>query len=195
MNFLAHLHLALLANSSFLGNLMADFVRGTPEEQYSAPVAAGIRLHRRIDTLTDSHPLVREARQLFRPEYRRYAPITLDVVWDHFLSLHWSQFEPKTSLTDFTQHVRTVIEPQLAFTPVKFQELNEFMWPQRWLIRYQEIPYIGQVLAGMAKRRPKLAALRETNQDFTDNYQSLEKIFFRFYPQMMDSVTKPFTGQ
>ncbi|EBS5740405.1 DUF479 domain-containing protein, partial [Salmonella enterica subsp. enterica serovar Eastbourne] len=46
-----------------------------------------------------------------------------------------------------------------------------------------------------AKRRPKLAALRETNQDFTDNYQSLEKIFFRFYPQMMDSVTKPFTGQ
>lgn len=195
MNFLAHLHLASLANSSFLGNLMADFVRSTPEEQYSAPVAAGIRLHRRIDTLTDSHPLVREARQLFRPEYRRYAPITLDVVWDHFLSLHWSQFEPKTSLTDFTQHVRTVIEPQLAFTPVKFQELNEFMWPQRWLIRYQEIPYIGQVLAGMAKRRPKLAALRETNQDFTDNYQSLEKIFFRFYPQMMDSVTKPFTGQ
>lgn len=67
MNFLAHLHLASLANSSFLGNLMADFVRGTPEEQYSAPVAAGIRLHRRIDTLTDSHPLVREARQLFRP--------------------------------------------------------------------------------------------------------------------------------
>lgn len=195
MNFLAHLHLASLANSSFLGNLMADFVRGTPEEQYSAPVAAGIRLHRRIDTLTDSHPLVREARQLFRPEYRRYAPITLDVVWDHFLSLHWSQFEPKTSLTDFTQHVRTVIEPQLAFTPVKFQELNEFMWPQRWLIRYQEIPYIGQVLAGMAKRRPKLAALRETNQDFTNNYQSLESIFFRFYPQMMDSVTKPFTGQ
>ena len=69
------------------------------------------------------------------------------------------------------------------------------MWPQRWLIRYQEIPYIGLVLAGMAKRRPKLAALRETNQDFTDNYQSLESIFFRFYPQMMDSVTKPFTAQ
>ncbi|WP_458452808.1 ACP phosphodiesterase, partial [Klebsiella variicola] len=34
MNFLAHLHLASLANSSFLGNLMADFVRGAPEEQY-----------------------------------------------------------------------------------------------------------------------------------------------------------------
>ncbi|GAA0344684.1 ACP phosphodiesterase [Morganella psychrotolerans] len=195
MNFLAHLHLASLANSSLLGNLMADFVRGAPEDQYSAAVAQGIRLHRRVDTLTDSHPLVREARQLFRPELRRYAPITLDVVWDHFLSRHWSDIVPGIPLTDFTQHVRTVIEPQLAFTPLKFQEMNEFMWPQRWLIRYQEVPYIGQVLAGMARRRPKLAALKETDYDFINNYQSLEDIFFRFYPQMMESVTKSSTSQ
>ncbi|WP_413494841.1 ACP phosphodiesterase [Morganella psychrotolerans] len=195
MNFLAHLHLASLANSSLLGNLMADFVRGAPEDQYSAAVAQGIRLHRRVDTLTDSHPLVREARQLFRPELRRYAPITLDVVWDHFLSRHWSDIVPGISLTDFTQHVRTVIEPQLAFTPLKFQEMNEFMWPQRWLIRYQEVPYIGQVLAGMARRRPKLVALKETDYDFINNYQPLEDIFFRFYPQMMEAVTKSPTSQ
>lgn len=195
MNFLAHLHLASLANSSFLGNLMADFIRGAPEGQYSTAVAQGIRLHRRVDTLTDSHPLVREARQLFRPEFRRYAPITLDVVWDHFLSRHWSDIVPEISLTDFTQNVRKVIEPQLTFTPPKFQEMNEFMWPQRWLIRYQEVPYIGQVLAGMARRRPKLAALKETDYDFINNYQSLESIFFRFYPQMMEAVTKPPTPQ
>ena len=30
MNFLAHLHLAHLADSSLPGNLMADFVRGNP---------------------------------------------------------------------------------------------------------------------------------------------------------------------
>ncbi|EYU17222.1 ACP phosphodiesterase, partial [Photorhabdus aegyptia] len=47
MNFLAHLHLATLADSSLLGNLMADFVRGNPEGQYSADVVAGIRMHRR----------------------------------------------------------------------------------------------------------------------------------------------------
>lgn len=34
MNFLAHLHLATLAQSSLLGNLMADFVRGDPEGLY-----------------------------------------------------------------------------------------------------------------------------------------------------------------
>lgn len=34
MNFLAHLHLAHLADSSLPGNLMADFVRGNPQGDY-----------------------------------------------------------------------------------------------------------------------------------------------------------------
>ncbi len=34
MNFLAHLHLADLAESSLSGNLLADFVRGNPEESF-----------------------------------------------------------------------------------------------------------------------------------------------------------------
>jgi acyl carrier protein phosphodiesterase len=32
MNFLAHLHLAHLADSSLPGNLLADFVRGNPQD-------------------------------------------------------------------------------------------------------------------------------------------------------------------
>ena len=53
MNFLAHLHLAHLADSSLSGNLLADFVRGNPAEDYSPEVVDGIFMHRRIDVLTD----------------------------------------------------------------------------------------------------------------------------------------------
>ncbi|NQF18717.1 ACP phosphodiesterase, partial [Enterobacter hormaechei] len=42
MNFLAHLHLAHLADSSLSGNLLADFVRGNPAEAYSPEVVDGI---------------------------------------------------------------------------------------------------------------------------------------------------------
>ncbi|BAN98626.1 hypothetical protein E05_38600 [Plautia stali symbiont] len=72
MNFLAHLHLAPLADSLLLGNLLADFVRGNVEAQWPQPVVAGIALHRRIDVLTDNLPEVRSARQLFRawPRWR-----------------------------------------------------------------------------------------------------------------------------
>lgn len=41
-------------------------------------------MHRTVDRITDTHPLVKEAKLLFRDEYRRVAPITLDLVWDHF---------------------------------------------------------------------------------------------------------------
>ena len=91
MNFLAHLHLAHLADSSLSGNLLADFVRGNPETHYSPDVVEGIFMHRRIDVMTDNLPQVREAKEWFRSETRRVAPITLDVMWDHFLSRHWSE--------------------------------------------------------------------------------------------------------
>ena len=71
MNFLAHLHLAHLAESSLSGNLLADFVRGNPTQAYPVDVVDGIFMHRRIDVLTDNLPEVKEAKEWFRPETRR----------------------------------------------------------------------------------------------------------------------------
>lgn len=185
MNFLAHLHLAQLANSSLLGNLMADFVRGNVQSQWPAPVVDGIAMHRRIDVLTDNLPEVREARQLFRAETRRVAPITLDVIWDHFLALHWDQFTPTQSLAAFTAAAEHNIVPQLAGTPEGFIELNAVMWRERWFEHYAEPARLQRVLNGMAHRRPRLAALRDSYQDFVDHYDRLEPLFFQFYPRLM----------
>ena len=52
MNFIAHLHLAHLADSSLPGNLLADFVRGNPQADYPADIVDGIFMHRRIDVMT-----------------------------------------------------------------------------------------------------------------------------------------------
>ncbi|GHK53826.1 hypothetical protein KPZU09_35620 [Klebsiella pneumoniae] len=70
---------------------MADFVRGNPQGDYPAEIIDGIFMHRRIDVMTDNPAEVKEAREWFRPQTRRVAPITLDVMWDHFLSQHWAQ--------------------------------------------------------------------------------------------------------
>ncbi|MFY3771095.1 Acyl carrier protein phosphodiesterase [Providencia manganoxydans] len=188
MNFLAHLHLAHKANSSLLGNLMADFVRGNPEGLYPPDVVTGIFMHRAVDKATDTHPLVKQAKLLFRDDYRRVAPITLDLVWDHFLSLHWNIIEPTMSLSNFVHFARSQIEPDLCHTPERFQELNEFLWPQQWLIRYAEKAYIGKSLNGMARRRPKLHALSGSFNDFLLHYTELEQLFFEFYPQMVNKA-------
>lgn len=185
MNFLAHLHLARLANSSLTGNLMADYVRGDPHLQWPADIAAGIALHRRLDALTDALPEVLSAKRLFRPETRRVAPVTLDVVWDHFLSRHWDRIEPEVPLPLFLARAQAQIEPMLPQLPEGFQRLNGYLWRERWMERYAEPDYLQQVLCGMAARRPRLAALADSWQDFSDNYAALETFFWQFYPQLM----------
>lgn len=185
MNFLAHLHLARLADSSLLGNLMADFVRGNPHDSWPDAVAAGIMLHRRVDVMTDALSEVRTARSYFRTETYRVSPIALDVIWDHFLSRHWDKIVPEMSLPGFLRQARAEIGPHLAATPERFQNLNRYLWSDRWMEKYAEASYLQNVLAGMASRRPRLVALAECYQDFIDNYQSFEAIFWQFYPQMM----------
>ncbi|MBU9822825.1 DUF479 domain-containing protein [Rahnella sp. BCC 1045] len=188
MNFLAHLHLASLADSSLLGNLLADFVRGNPDGQYSPEIVSGIRMHRRVDVMTDSLPEVKIARSYFRDDFRRVSPITLDVVWDHFLSRHWNSLHPQQPLEDFIAACQQEIEPQLQGMPERFQNLNNFIWPQRWLERYAVLPFIGEVLQGMANRRPKLSALSGSFHDIELNYDALEQLFWQFYPVMMQQA-------
>ncbi len=68
MNFLAHLHLAHLADSSLLGQPAGRFRARQPRRRLPAPeVVDGIMMHRRIDVLTDNLPEVTEAsRDCFR---------------------------------------------------------------------------------------------------------------------------------
>lgn len=185
MNFLAHLHLAHLANSSLSGNLLADFVRGNPDECYAPDVVSGIHMHRRIDVLTDNLPEVKEARGWFRPETRRVAPITLDVMWDHFVSRHWDQISPSMPLPEFIRYAHTQVSVILPEAPPRFVNLNDYLWSERWLERYREMDFIQRVLNGMASRRPRLDALRDSWQDLDTHYTALEEKFWQFYPRMM----------
>ena len=188
MNFLAHLHLAHLADSSLSGNLLADFVRGNPKEDYPADIVAGIHMHRRIDVMTDNLPQVKEAREWFRPETRRVAPITLDVMWDHFLSRHWARISPDIALPEFVDYAQTQVTTILPQAPERFIVLNQHLWSERWLERYREMDFIQRVLNGMASRRPKLDALRDSWQDLDTHYDELETRFWQFYPLMMQQA-------
>lgn len=86
MDHLAHVVLAGRNPLAVTGALLGDFWRGALDPAWPAALAAGVRLHRRIDTWTDGHPAVLEARAGFDPGFRRYAGIALDVWFDHLLA-------------------------------------------------------------------------------------------------------------
>ncbi|EAW7883350.1 ACP phosphodiesterase [Salmonella enterica subsp. enterica serovar Newport] len=190
MNFLAHLHLAHLADSSLSGNLLADFVRGNPATHYPPDVVEGIYMHRRIDVMTDNLPEVREAREWFRHETRRVAPITLDVMWDHFLSRHWTQISPDFPLQAFVGYAHAQVATILPDSPPRFVNLNDYLWSEKWLERYRDMDFIQNVLNGMANRRPRLDALRDSWYDLDAHYDALEERFWHFYPLMMAQAAR-----
>ncbi len=148
-------------------------------------------MHRRIDVLTDNLPEVKESpkREGFRAQTRRVAPITLDVMWDHFLSRHWAQLSPEIpSLEDFVRYAHPQVATILPDSPPRFVNLNNYLWSERWLERYREMAFIQNVLNGMASRRPRLDALRDSWQDLDEHYDALESLFWQFYPRMMEQA-------
>lgn len=190
MNYLAHLHLVNLAGSSLCDNLMTNYVRGNPWDVWSQPIAEGIQLHRRIDVTTDTLPEVCPARALFRGKNRRVAPIALDVIWDHFLSLHWDTIQLEISLPTFLPDCYSVIQPELSSTPTRFQTLNHHLWAERWMVRYADAAWLEKVFIGIASRRRRLAAPGDSHRDFLDNYQNLIEIFWQFYPKIRNRAAR-----
>ncbi len=87
MNFLAHFLLSANEDDLRLGNLLGDIVKGRVE-RFDHPgvnerMRTGIRLHRTIDSFSDSHAVVRRSKQRIAARYGRLSGVIVDVYYDH----------------------------------------------------------------------------------------------------------------
>ena len=186
MNYLAHLHLGGDAPAQLLGSLYGDFVKGPLAGQWPADIEAAIRLHRRIDVFTDSHPLQAQARARFAIERRRYSGILLDVFFDHCLALHWADYASEP-LPRFTGRVYQVLaaEPRL---PERLAHIAPRMAAQDWLGSYREFAVLEQVVAGIDRRLSRPGLLAGGAAELARLYQPLLEDFRQFYPELQAFV-------
>lgn len=89
MNFLAHCTLAHPETALVAGGFIGDFVKGPIPDELPEPLRAGIRLHRRVDAVSNRLPGISESVRRLDPRLRRAAPVLLDIVADHCLALRW----------------------------------------------------------------------------------------------------------
>jgi len=194
MNYLAHLHIADHTQTSFSGNFLGDFVKGDPDTQFPAEIVEGIRLHRYVDSFTDKHQQVLKAKLLFPKALRRYAPIALDMFWDHCLALHWLKFHSLT-LSQFCrlaeQNICNETSDSKIVLPERFVQVNGWVWQDRWLESYQKIENIKYALQRMANRSERMAPLAETGVVLIEHYQSLTEVFEGLYKDLL-VATKQF---
>ncbi|MGX9416591.1 acyl carrier protein phosphodiesterase [Vibrio sp. WJH972] len=189
MNYLAHLHIAQQVNSSLLGNLLGDFVKGAPPEQLGSSVQRGIFLHRRVDQFTDSHPISKELKLLFKPTSRRFVPIALDMFWDHCLAKHWTQYDSTELLRFVAQSEKTImLESEHLELPLSFQQVSQKLWSQQWLVSYQAFDNITYALERISTRRPRLAGLTQCISGLEQHYDELNSQFSHFYPEVLEEA-------
>jgi len=183
VNYLAHLHLGGDTPADMLGSLFGDFVKGPLRGNYSAEIEAAIRLHRKIDSFTDQHPVTLYAKRRFPEARRRYAGILLDIFFDHCLALHWQRFS-KEPLTDFTQRVYGVLQTSPAL-PERLAYIAPLMAAQDWLGSYSDFDVLGQVITGMQRRLSRPEGLQGSMAELEMLYVALEQDFLLFYPELV----------
>lgn len=183
MNYLAHLHLGGDTPAQLLGSLYGDFVKGPLDGRWPADIEAAIRLHRRIDAFTDSHPLQARARSRFPAERRRMAGMLLDLFFDHCLVRDWADYAAQP-LQHFTGRVYRVLaaEPEL---PGRLALMAPRMAEQDWLGSYREFRVLEQVIAGMQRSLSKPQLLAGSLVELERLYEPLSEDFRAFYPELM----------
>ena len=190
MNYLAHLYCSCDSPESIAGALLGDFAKGRAHEAYSPRVQQAIALHRAIDRFTDGHPVVHASRAVISPARRRFAPILVDVFYDHFLARHWRRYSTQ-SLDHFAQRVYRVLAAQRHGYPERLQRVVPRMIAGDWLCAYGQREGMDAALRGIAwrlARYRRAAVLRGAVEELDREYPHLEGHFHEFFPELVGWV-------
>jgi acyl carrier protein phosphodiesterase len=154
MNYLAHLFLADGTAESLIGNLMADFVKGNAHLALPPAVRRGIRLHRRVDAFTDTHPAVQRSIARISPRWGWFSGVILDVYFDYLLAADWERYAA-VSLRDFIDHVYTALRQHHDLLPEEMREVVARIIGEDRLMSYSRLDGIAQALARISDRLRK----------------------------------------
>ncbi len=124
MNYLAHFFLSFEQESVLLGNYMADFALGSSYLKMDLDIQKGVLLHRFIDHFTDTHPSVKKSIERVAQTQGKYAPVVVDVLYDHILAVNWNQYN-KLPLSAFAKKTYLQLDRHKQLFPASFQFINE----------------------------------------------------------------------
>jgi acyl carrier protein phosphodiesterase len=184
VNFLAHLYLAGPEPQALLGSLMGDFVKGPLAGRYPEPLARALVLHRRIDSYTDTHPVVQRSRARIAAPRRRYAGILIDMFYDHFLARDWTAWSPDP-LDRFAARVYALLHEHFELLPERLRSIAPRMAQADWLGSYAHVEAIHEALDRMGERLRRGNALLGAAAELTNAYAAFESDFNAFFPELV----------
>jgi acyl carrier protein phosphodiesterase len=192
MNLLAH---ALLSPPHapagvLVGNLTADWVKGKARHELPEDLRVGVTLHRRIDAFTDTHPLVDTCAALLEPNWGRYAPVLVDIFFDHVLSAEWHQYadEPRGP---FIARTYAALRAHLHLLPPRAQYGANALLADDWFTCYATLDGIALSLSRLSKRLDHGVELAPAVRDFAAHREAFHRAFAEFFPLLRQHVAMP----
>jgi acyl carrier protein phosphodiesterase len=183
MNFLAHIYLSGNNDLIKIGNFMADGIRGKHFENYPIDIQKGIVLHRAIDTFTDAHPIFRKSTKKLHERYHHYAGVIVDVFYDHFLSKNWKCYSDE-NLAEFVENFYNSLEQNKEILTERTLYLMPYMIKQNWILSYQTVEGIHQILTQMDSRTKFKSNMRFASEELLQFYDEFEQEFTTFFEDL-----------
>jgi len=187
MNFLAHLHLSGDEPLVMVGNFMADAVKGRDLSAHHPLVQQGIRLHRRIDSFTDQHPLTALGRARARAHCGKYAGVALDLFYDHLLASDWHRYRAEP-LPLFAQRCYALLQREHARLPQRTLHMLPYLVKSDWLSSYATLDGIGQALHGLSRRAFRGEALNGAEAVLREHIAIYRSEFRTFLAELVDHI-------
>lgn len=183
MNYLAHAYLSNNEKELLIGNFIADHVRGNHLESYPPGIIEGIKLHRRIDTFTDEHPLFRKSKRLFYKDFEKHSGILVDIYFDYFLAKDFDKHS-KTPLGQFSQNVYSIYNENIKHLPETSARFLSYVLSNNIYVSYASIEGISQVLYHLSHRIKHGVALQESVKVLKENLAEIQGNFDDFFKDL-----------
>jgi len=190
MNYLAHIYLSGNDKELTIGNFIADSVKGNIlKKKLPQRVKDGIILHRKIDTFTDSHPIVYKSKHRLFDKYSHYSSVIVDILYDHFLAKNWQNYH-STKLNIYVENFYLLLKYNFEILPKPVQNFYPYMVSHNWLLSYAEIDGIERILKQMNNRINGKIRLDHSVIELKEYYTEFEEEFTEFFTELTEYVTQ-----
>jgi len=187
MNYLAHLHLAKLSNTSYSGSLMADFCHANQIQLLPEAVQDGIKLHQFVDKTFDSHPLSIEFRAEQKIGRRRFAGIVQDLLMDYWLVNKWAEYNDAPLHQFYDEFIPDLLVHKDQAKP-EFQRLVLSLNENRWLQSLGTLKGIERALMSIIRPWRYGEHLLPFYQALPYLLEQSETLFDGIYPKVISDV-------
>ena len=186
MNYLAHSFLTF-SDGQIVGQFLEDFIPNKDRFSFPKDIQDGITLHRAIDTFTDSHPAIHEAKKVFSPLVRLYSGAFVDVAMDYFVANDFSL----NSLNGWKEHslkVYRVLHQYEIWLPESLKRMLVKMEQDDWLYNYREIQGIQFSMRNVLHKAKYLETDIPVFEAFLQNKNILQQCYNEFFPDLTAHV-------